>query len=126
MVLLVRGACAGPQPIRPSRWLIGGGLVLPVTVLTVLLAQGLRIGKVLSHEQEVKGLEVEVIARRWWWEFRYRDPEGGRQRGTGQRTAPASGLRCRADIRQQRRHPQLLGARPGRQGGRDSRRACTA
>jgi cytochrome c oxidase subunit 2 len=24
----------------------------------------------------VQGLDVEVIARRWWWEFRIRDPDG--------------------------------------------------
>lgn len=76
MVLLVRAARGGSHPLNAQRWLIGGGIVLPVIVLTVLLAKGLRIGAALTHAPEVRGLEVEVIARRWWWEFRYRDPAG--------------------------------------------------
>jgi cytochrome c oxidase subunit II len=76
MVLLVRGAWAPPSPVKPSRWLVGGGLVLPGVVLALLLAEGLRIGAALSHEPDMHGLEVEVIARRWWWEFRYRNSDG--------------------------------------------------
>jgi cytochrome c oxidase subunit II len=76
MGLLVRGAWAPPTPVKPSRWLVGGGLVLPGVVLALLLAQGLRLGAALSHEPDMQGLEVEVIARRWWWEFRYRNPDG--------------------------------------------------
>jgi cytochrome c oxidase subunit 2 len=77
MFLLVRVVQAGPRPVKPSRWLIGGGLVLPFTVLSLLLVHSLRISDALSHDPEMKGLEVQVVARRWWWEFRYRNPEGG-------------------------------------------------
>jgi cytochrome c oxidase subunit 2 len=76
MVLLVRGARAGPSPVNPLLWLVGGGLVLPGVVLTLLLAQGVRIGAAHSHESDMKGLEVQVIARRWWWELRYRHSDG--------------------------------------------------
>jgi cytochrome c oxidase subunit II len=76
MVLLVRGAWSDPAPVNRRLWLVGGGLVLPGVVLTVLLAQGLRIGSALSHPADLKGLEVEVIAHRWWWELRYRNPQG--------------------------------------------------
>jgi cytochrome c oxidase subunit 2 len=77
MVLLVRGARSGPVPVKASHWLVGGGLAMPVIVLTLLLVHGLRISSALSHEPQVKDLEVQVIARRWWWEFRYRNPDDG-------------------------------------------------
>jgi cytochrome c oxidase subunit II len=77
MVLLARGAVTGPASLKPSRWLIGGGLVLPVTVLTMLLMHSLRISSALSHDPEMQGVDAQVIARRWWWEFRYRHPDGG-------------------------------------------------
>ena len=76
MVLLVRGAVTGPAPLKPLRWLIGGGLVLPVTVLTLLLVHSLRISSALAHDPQMHGVDVQVIARRWWWEFRYRHPDG--------------------------------------------------
>jgi cytochrome c oxidase subunit II len=77
MVLLVRAIRIGPRPVNPSRWLVGGGLVLPCAVLSMLLVHSLRTGASLSHEPQMKDLEVQVIARRWWWEFRYRNPDGG-------------------------------------------------
>jgi cytochrome c oxidase subunit 2 len=77
IVLLAHGAKGKPQPVKPSRWLVGGGLALPVMVLSILLVHSLRIGSSLAHAPEMKGLEVEVVARRWWWEFRYVNPDGG-------------------------------------------------
>jgi cytochrome c oxidase subunit 2 len=79
MVLLARGWWTASAPVNPRRWLVGGGLVLPGVVLAVLLLQGVRVGDALSHPPEFDGLEVEVVARRWWWELRYRDPERGEQ-----------------------------------------------
>ena len=79
MVLLVRGAWSGPVPVNSRVWIVAGGLVMPVVVLAALLVQGVRVGSALAHEPGVQGMEVEVIARRWWWEFRYRDPHGVEQ-----------------------------------------------
>ena len=77
MALLVRGAVGTPREINARRWLIGGGLVFPTVVLAALLVQGVRVGNTLSHDPELRTMEGEVIAHRWWWELRYRDPDGG-------------------------------------------------
>jgi cytochrome c oxidase subunit II len=79
MVLLTRAARSAGSPVRPQRWLIGGGVAFPGVVLAVLLLQGLQIGDALSHNPEFQGMEVDVIAHRWWWEMRYRDPQGNTQ-----------------------------------------------
>jgi cytochrome c oxidase subunit 2 len=79
MALLAFGAWTAPKPVNARRWIIAGGVALPGVVLAVLLLQGLRIGAALSHAPDLQGLEVEVVARRWWWELRYRDPQGGSQ-----------------------------------------------
>jgi cytochrome c oxidase subunit 2 len=76
MLLLLRAVRSGPTLVDSRGWLIGGGLVLPVAVLTVLLAKGLAIGTALSHDPQLDALAIEVVARRWWWEFRYREPGG--------------------------------------------------
>jgi cytochrome c oxidase subunit 2 len=66
----------GAREVDGQRWIVAGGIVLPVAVLTVLLAAGLAIGSRLSHGAGIEALEVEVVARRWWWELRYRTPDG--------------------------------------------------
>jgi len=79
VVLAVLAARRGESPVSARRWLIGGGVALPVVVLSALLGEALRIGAALAHSPEPAGMEVEVVARRWWWELRYRDPDGQTQ-----------------------------------------------
>jgi cytochrome c oxidase subunit 2 len=76
VALLARGAWRDATHADARRWIVGGGIVLPVLVLTVLLAYGLRIGSRLSHDPRIEALEIEVVARQWWWELRYRSPDG--------------------------------------------------
>lgn len=76
MLLLARAVRNGPRAVNQKRWLVGGGLLLPGVVLSALLVEGIRVSAALSHDPEAKGLEVEVIARRWWWELRYQDAQG--------------------------------------------------
>jgi len=91
MVLVARGAISGPTEIRGNRWLLGGGVIFPVAVLTALLIYGLRVGAALSHDAhsyseaadgqpsntaEDEMLRVHVIGRRWWWEARYHMSNG--------------------------------------------------
>ena len=63
------------------RWIIAGGLVLPVIVLTTLLIRTLQVQSNL--EQRVPAaLTIQVIGRMWWWEVRY--PAGAQgQAGQG-------------------------------------------
>jgi cytochrome c oxidase subunit II len=55
------------------RWLIvGGGVVLPVLVLTLLLAYSIRLADTLQAGERRNGLSIEVDARQWWWKVSYR------------------------------------------------------
>lgn len=61
------------------RWamgmVLGGGVVLPVVVLSVLWGFTLRDTRDLSTPPEEPSLVVDVIGHRWWWEVRYPDEE---------------------------------------------------
>jgi cytochrome c oxidase subunit II len=56
-----------------NRWIIGGGLVLPLGSITVLLAFGIPAGHSMlplpPDEGEV--IEIHVTAHQWWWEVAY-------------------------------------------------------
>lgn len=57
------------------RWLIGGGLLLPLVSIAVLLAFGVPVGHrmmPLSEEGE-SVLRIDVTGHQWWWEVRYPD-----------------------------------------------------
>lgn len=57
------------------RWLLGGGLLLPLLTISVLLAVGIPSGqKILMLPATDKPLlRIEATAHRWWWEFHYPD-----------------------------------------------------
>lgn len=67
------------------RWMIGGGIILPMTAIALLMVVGFPAG---SHRlppagQRAEPMVVEVIAHRWWWELHY----------------PATGVRLRDELR---------------------------
>lgn len=68
----------GQQPVAGlsnQKVLIGGGLILPLVVITLLLVYGVRTG----HSMLAIGqpdLEVRVMAYQWFWEFEYTDEHG--------------------------------------------------
>jgi cytochrome c oxidase subunit 2 len=99
--LLLRAVFSDERPVDARRWILGGGVVLPVTVLTLLLLYGLAVGGTLA-DANARGplrfaldcisrgaralaapataqppLRIEVTGRQWWWEVRYWTPEGG-------------------------------------------------
>lgn len=58
-----------------NRWIIGGGLVLPITSMTVLLVFGIPIGHRMlplpvAGEQV---LRIDVTGHQWWWQVNYPD-----------------------------------------------------
>src|SRR3546814_7184784 len=64
-----------PHRDRVARWfLLGGGVALPVAVLTALLVYGLLLMGSLRSEGE--GLRLAVTGEQWWWRVSY-SPEGG-------------------------------------------------
>lgn len=60
-----------------NRWIIGGGIILPLTTVTVLLAVGIPAGQrvLLLPPSEQAPLRVDVVGHRWWWEIRYPDAD---------------------------------------------------
>src|SRR5690606_20799364 len=55
-----------------TRWIVGGGIVLPVASIIVLLAFGIPIGqRLLPGGAGAEPLRIEAIAHQWWWEIRY-------------------------------------------------------
>jgi cytochrome c oxidase subunit 2 len=95
MALLARAVFGGARPVVARRWLIAGGLVFPITTLTVLLVYALAVGNALSSFNTegplrflldcISGssralnspatrdgaMRVEVVAHQWWWEVEY-------------------------------------------------------
>jgi len=57
------------------RWIIGGGIALPMLSITVLLAFGIPSGHRMLPlpvgEEQV--LKIEVTGHQWWWEVHYPD-----------------------------------------------------
>jgi cytochrome c oxidase subunit II len=51
-------------------FLIGGGLVFPIVVLTALLIYGTDVGRRITQPAE-NPLVIEVTGHQWWWEVRY-------------------------------------------------------
>lgn len=69
------------HPERHSRkaeyWLIlGGGVVLPVVVLSVLLIYSFLLGPPMKRQLGPEALRIEVIGKQWWWAVRYLPPDG--------------------------------------------------
>lgn len=79
--LLVNGAFYYMSRVRPGQFdqryarhiLIGGGIVLPVVVLTALLVWGLSL--LPDPRRPGDGLVVRITGEQWWWRVEYW-PEG--------------------------------------------------
>lgn len=73
--LMLHAAQAGPRALRPRWWLLGGGLLLPLAVLTPLAVANLQ-----HLEQSLEAspwAEVAAVqGRPWWWQVRLSDAQG--------------------------------------------------
>ncbi|CAN5762269.1 c-type cytochrome [soil metagenome] len=73
MGLLAWALARGGAKVGTVRWVIGGGLVFPLVVLTALFVSSSAIGGRLQPNGAPPGaLIVEVTGKMWWWEVRYR------------------------------------------------------
>jgi cytochrome c oxidase subunit 2 len=70
---------AGSQPIRPLRWVIGGGVVFPLVVLAGLFCTSHWRTPGWLVPPPPGALIVSITAHMWWWEVRYRDPASGQE-----------------------------------------------
>jgi cytochrome c oxidase subunit 2 len=100
-VLLLRAVTSGETQISVRRWIVGGGVVLPLVLLSALLVYALAVGNTLADmsargplrfvldcissgarafapaNPDLDPVRIEVIGRRWWWEVRYGGPGTG-------------------------------------------------
>ena len=74
-VLVIRRPGWGSS-VSPGRWIVLGGLVLPVAVLLPLVAYALIAGERLLPLPGTTPPRVEAIANQWVWTFRYPDHGG--------------------------------------------------
>jgi cytochrome c oxidase subunit II len=58
---------------RTIRTILLSGAVVPALVLVPLLFWTMQSLKRLHPDNVTPGLVIEVVARQWWWELRYRD-----------------------------------------------------
>lgn len=78
LLLLALALRRGPRrAVAAAWWIAGGGVVLPVVVLAVLLGYSTARTAGLDRPPADSPLQVTVTGRLWWWEVRYRDPDGG-------------------------------------------------
>jgi cytochrome c oxidase subunit II len=66
------------EPIKTfstTSMLVGGGLVLPLVVITLLLVYGIRSGHSMLPIGQ-PDLEIRVTGYQWFWEFEYVDEQG--------------------------------------------------
>jgi cytochrome c oxidase subunit 2 len=73
-VLLLRGLWRGQAGRASTRsWLVGGGLVMPLVVVSVVLGLTLVAMARLANQPTDNNLVIEVEGHQFWWEVRYAD-----------------------------------------------------
>lgn len=61
--------------VTPLALIVGGGVVFPVVVLSVLLLYGFQVSGTTRPPGAEDALRIDVVGHQWWWEVRY-DGEG--------------------------------------------------
>lgn len=58
-----------------NRWIIGGGVILPIASTTLLLIFGIPLGHKMLPLSPTEGevLRIDVRGHQWWWEIHYPD-----------------------------------------------------
>ena len=59
-----------------TRFIVGGGVVFPVVVLSALLVYTLVLARGIVGPADPSALRIEVIGEQWWWRVRYLDAGG--------------------------------------------------
>ncbi|HET6521398.1 MAG TPA: c-type cytochrome, partial [Geminicoccaceae bacterium] len=57
-------------------FILGGGVALPVVVLSALLVSSFVVSRELTAPVPDDALRIEVVGKQWWWEVRYLPPDG--------------------------------------------------
>lgn len=77
VMLLLALSLGRARPVRVRLWLVGGGIALPVAVLTALFFYGESRRPDWRPMPPADALVVTVTAHLWWWDIRYSDPRTG-------------------------------------------------
>ncbi len=62
-----------PGPVRGTRAIVLGGIILPVIVLSIVLVATVRTLWALSSLTKADPLVIHVMGQQWWWEVQYPD-----------------------------------------------------
>lgn len=65
------------RPVRTRLWLLGGGVLFPLVVLSSLLVWSHARTPAWLAQAPPGALIVGITAHMWWWEVRYSDPATG-------------------------------------------------
>lgn len=78
LLTMLRPGCG--RAVAPHKWILFGGLILPIPVLVPLLAYAFAQGErlLLIGGATTAPLRIEARARMWQWEFIYHDHQGAR------------------------------------------------
>lgn len=76
MALLVVALRQRVGKVNMRWWIVGGGLVFPVVVLSILMVYTAVRSAQLTRAPPVDALVISVVGKIWWWEVRYRTPDG--------------------------------------------------
>lgn len=74
LVLALRQQRAGQ--VNTRWWIVGGGLVFPAVVFSVLMGYTAVRSAQLTRVAPANALVISVVGKMWWWEVRYRMPDG--------------------------------------------------
>ncbi len=72
MTLVWQAVRSKPQSTRSKTWILTGGVLFPIVVLTALLWYSSRMSYDLSTLPSDNALHIDIIGHRWWWEVQYR------------------------------------------------------
>jgi cytochrome c oxidase subunit 2 len=59
-----------------GRFVVYGGIVFPVVVLTALFVYSLTIAHSVLPGKDAADLRIEIVAHQWWWRVHYLDSSG--------------------------------------------------
>ena len=61
--------------VSSRRWLVWGGLVLPVALITVVLVATVGAMRAVRNDVPSGALVIDIVGHQWWWEVRYPDED---------------------------------------------------
>lgn len=64
-----RGEAEGTR--RGMRWIVAGGVLLPLVTVTVVLLFGIPAGDRMLPQPDDAPVVIEVTGHQWWWQVRY-------------------------------------------------------